>query len=191
MHTYPDWHLERGDIVANTEPVTLDVAKMHIRATGNADDVLIQTLCTVAREACEAATNRYLVEGPVTLRLDVFPASGIVIPVGVANVANVTIQYVDVNGDTQTLANTAYRVLQRQHDVPAIVPAFDADFPDTRCERDAVTVTFTCGAQTVAESLKAGMLLTIGYLYENREPKPVELNAINWLWNPAKVVWFG
>jgi uncharacterized phiE125 gp8 family phage protein len=188
--SYPTFHLIRGAIDANTEPLTLAVAKLHVKEDGDDQNTAIQALCTAAREQCEAETGRSLVNGPLTLTLDGFPCDAIRIPVGVANVANVTIAYVDANGATQTLANTEYRVLQRQNDYPEIVPVYGTSFPATRCEPDAVTVTFDCGDQTVAESLKAGMLLVLGYLFENREPKPVERNAIHWLWNPHRLVGF-
>jgi hypothetical protein len=107
----------------------------------------------------------------------------------VANVANVSITYTDANGVTQTYANTDYRVLQRQNDFPEIVPVYGTSFPTTRCERDAVTVAFDAGAQTVDTALINSMLLFLTYLWENRSPTKVEQDVINWLRNPYRLLW--
>ena len=36
-----------------TEPITLEEAMLHLRVDGNADDLLISSLITTAREYCE------------------------------------------------------------------------------------------------------------------------------------------
>ena len=87
-----------------------------------------------------------------------------------------SITYVDEDGATQTLATSVYSV-----DAPTgptcargrIYPKYEQEWPTTRCEPGAVTVTFVAGYGTTGASvparLKMGMLYDIGTLYEIRE----------------------
>jgi uncharacterized phiE125 gp8 family phage protein len=191
LPTYPEWHLTRGNVTLDSEPVTLAVAKAHLRVSSNSQDTIIASLLTAAREACEHDTNRALVDGDFTLKLAGFPSYAIVLPIGVANVANVSIQYVDSAGDTQTLDANTYTVLQRQNDYPEIVPVYGTSFPATRCQDDAVTVRFESGPQSVAESLKSSIKLQIAFLFEQREPTQPETTAIEALRAPYRLFWIG
>lgn len=188
--TYPEWHKLRGSIDANTEPLTLTDAKLHLRVDGNTEDALIAALCTAVREDAENDCNRAFVNGPFTLKLGAFPCDRIVLPVGVANVANVSISYVDSDGASQTLDASGYTVLQRQDDFPEIVPVYGTTFPDTRCQPDAVIVTFASGDAAVPEAVKASMKLQLAYLFEHREPTTPETFAIDALRRPYQLVWF-
>jgi hypothetical protein len=52
-----------------------------------------------------------------------------------------------------------------------IAPIYDATWPDTRCQQQAVTVTFTCGyadADSVPEILKTGIGVMVAELYKQR-----------------------
>jgi uncharacterized phiE125 gp8 family phage protein len=168
---YPDWNLTRGAVDANTEAISLGVARAHLKIEGTAwdsENTAVQALCTAARQQCELHTNRALAVSTYTKKLAGFPCGNIVLPVGAANVANVSVTYTDANGESQTLATNAYSVLQRTDSFPEIERAYATSWPATRPQSDAVTVTFTAGASTVSDALKAGMLLFITHLYENR-----------------------
>ncbi len=82
-----------------------------------------------------------------------------------------SLQYIDQDGVTQTLASSAYKL--DSVTAPArLVPAYGTTWPSTRNEINAVSVTYTCGfgaAAAVPETIKRWMLLRIGALYENRE----------------------
>ncbi len=82
-----------------------------------------------------------------------------------------SLQYIDQDGVTQTLASSAYKL--DSVTAPArLVPAYGTTWPTTRNEINAVSVTYTCGfgaAAAVPETIKRWMLLRIGALYENRE----------------------
>jgi uncharacterized phiE125 gp8 family phage protein len=193
--TYPNWSLLRGSVDANTEPVTLAQAKLHLRVDHDDENAAISLLCTGARETCEAFTNRALASGTWTLKLDAFPYELIRIPVGVANLSVQSINYVDADGVEQTWANTEYLVLQRQDQFPEIVPAYGWSFPSTRCQRDAVTISFTAEDSPCPTALVQGMLLQIGHLYEQRESTVVGTSATvlplgrNALWSPYRLTW--
>lgn len=189
------FNLSRSAVDANTEPISLAVAKLHLRVSGTSENAAIQSLCAVARQQCEAFTNRALAVSTYTLKLDAFPCGPLVLPVGVANVANVVITYTDTDGDTQTWDDEAYTVYQREDSFPEIAPVYGTTYPATRPETDAVTVIFTVGTFSVFDALKAGMLLYIGHLYEHREAVVVGTPAftlpfaVDALWSPYRIVW--
>lgn len=82
-----------------------------------------------------------------------------------------SLQYIDQDGVTQTLASSGYK-LDNVTAPARLVPAFGTTWPSTRNEINAVSVTYTCGfggASAVPETIKRWMLLRIGALYENRE----------------------
>jgi uncharacterized phiE125 gp8 family phage protein len=190
----PEFHLIRVSEDANTEPVSLTAAKAHLRVSSNAHDTLIQTYLTAARRRCEAYTNRVLINGSFVLTFDgAFPCDAIVFPVGVANVANVSISYIDTEGESQTLEANTVTVAQRSDDFPLIVP--NTSFPSTRYQPNAVTVAFDSGDQSVDFMLKAGILLFTSHLYHNRESVIVGTIAaelpqgVPFCWEPERLLW--
>lgn len=83
-----------------------------------------------------------------------------------------SVEYVDQDGTTQTLAPSAYKVDNISQ--PArLVPAYGTTWPGTRNEINAVIVTYQCGygetATAVPQPIRQWMYLRIGALYENRE----------------------
>jgi uncharacterized phiE125 gp8 family phage protein len=84
-----------------------------------------------------------------------------------------SITYVDADGNTQTLATDAYRLTGVGAWLTEIAPAFGTSWPATRCEREAVKVTFTAGYGDDIDSLPASILQAIrliaAHLFENRE----------------------
>lgn len=161
------------------EPVTLDQAKQQVRRTEvNTDDSFIkETLIPAARERFEQATQRQGITATWDYKLDRFPGltGRIVIPrPPLQKVVSVT--YVDEDGDTQTLSTSRYTV-----HAPAgpraqrgwIEPVYDDEWPETRCQSNAVTVRFVAGygdtPDTVPPRLRLAMLQDIGTLYEHRE----------------------
>jgi hypothetical protein len=82
-----------------------------------------------------------------------------------------SITYTDVDGTTQTLSPSAYKV-DNITEPGRIVPAYGTTWPGTRNEINAVTVQFTCGygaAAAVPEPIKSWIKLRVGSMYENRE----------------------
>ena len=88
------------------------------------------------------------------------------------------IKYVDPDGATQTLADELYTVLTDNGSEPgAVIPAYGTTWPATRCQPDAVTVTFVAGyggtPADVPAAISAASLLLIEDLYANRSAKEV------------------
>lgn len=161
------------------EPVTLTEAKAQLGVTHSNDDTLITSLITAARQACEAEMNRALIYSQWELRLDCFPDEIIVPRPPLYSVSSV--QYVDADGATQTLAASSYQVDTRS-EPGRIKPAYGAAWPVTREGiYNAVTVTFWAGyapvevgsptdfSGNVPRAIKQAVLLTVGDLYANRE----------------------
>lgn len=157
------------------EPVTLDEFKLHIRDDGDADDVAHLGRVMASRQLLEEAYSTALVPTTCVLRLDRFPFDECYgdIELRIAHVTSITsIQYVDTNGATQTLAGANY-VLDQYSKPARVRPAFGTSWPSTRDVMNAVTVTFVAGYATpdlVPFSTKAALLLFAAELADKREP---------------------
>jgi uncharacterized phiE125 gp8 family phage protein len=155
------------------EPVSTTEARLHLKVETNADDALIDDLITEARQYVENQTGRQLIDATWKMYLDGFPADAeIVLPKPPLDSVTL-VQYVDTDGDTQTLAATEYQVTTA--DEPArIVEAYDKTWPDTRTQPDAVIVTYKSGygttGSTVPVAIRNAMKLFIAHRYEFRQP---------------------
>ena len=156
---------------ATATPVSLAEAKAHLRVDTSDEDALVTALIQAATEYAQAYTSRRLMTTVFDYTLDSFPSTGVIcLPEPpLQSVASVT--YIDTNGDSQTWSSSLYTV-KTDEILGTIRPAYNEDFPSTRDEVDAVTVSFTAGyadAASVPSTIKSAMLLLIGHLYENRE----------------------
>jgi len=156
-------------------PVELDYLYqvLGITDTDNAYDH-IKTLAWQATEAAEDATSRALMTQTIELVLDRFPRSYIEIPNPPLQEI-LSVEYVDGEGATQTLAGSPAEYLlstSGRYAKARIAPLYGAVWPTTRCQEDAVTITYTAGyesADAVPHLIKAGIALMVGELYKNRE----------------------
>ena len=87
-----------------------------------------------------------------------------------------TVNYVDVDGVTQTLAATEYDV-----DINAkpgfISQAYNKSWPSIRTQRSAITIEFQAGyglATAVPETIKHALRMLVGHWYNNPEAVVVE-----------------
>jgi uncharacterized phiE125 gp8 family phage protein len=185
------------------EPITLAEAKLQLRVDDDitSDDGLISALITAARQKVEIETRRALVTQTQVLKLDQFPSGeNPVIELPNPPLQSVSaVQYVDQNGDTQTLAASEY-IVDTVSEPARITPAYNTFWPLTRAQINAVTVTFVCGyasgsgsptdyAANVPQALKAAIKLLVGHWYENREAvaaanlKPLPMAVDSLVWN--------
>jgi len=156
------------------EPVSLTEAKAHLRVTNTDSDTLITSLIKVARQHCEAITNRALASATYELIMDTFPDK-IVLPM--SPVESVTsIKYTDSDSIETTLAATEYILYTSE---PAIIiPGYDVSWPSfTEYPAGAVKVRYLAGYRAastdaslhIPEAIKQAILLLIAHFYENRE----------------------
>lgn len=148
------------------EPITLAEAKLHLRVDHADEDAYITGLITSARLMCEQRTGKTLISSGWTAYGDEFTDTLELPNPTVTSVASIS--YVDVNGTTQTLDASTYRV-DVISDPARIKPV--TEWPETDDRMNAVTVVYTAGyanANAVPAPLKQWMLLAIGDMYENR-----------------------
>ena len=155
------------------EPVTVNELRTHCRIDGNTEDELLYTLGRSAREYVEAYTGRALVSQTWELRFDQFP---LYINLPKAPLASITsITYIDLEGNTQTLASSAYQLVASSGDFSQpgrVFQAYNQTWPSSRGHYDDVRVRYVAGYGTpndVPYALKAAIKLMTAHLYENRE----------------------
>lgn len=153
------------------EPVTLAEAKLHLRAGDDtAEDAMITSLITAARQACEERLGRSLLPQTWQLTLDQFPEA---LELRRGPVRSITsIKFLDPDGVLQTLDPADYQLDTADPWVAYVVPALDTDWPDTQENINAVRVQYVAGyadAASVPGPVKSWILLALGDLYANRE----------------------
>lgn len=134
-----------------------DMAKDYLRVDD--DDVLVTALVTAALEYVSNYTGRSI--GVQTWEATSSPPSGLSffeLPLP---------PLLSVDEVRYTVAGTEYEWPAEEYEVIAngIRPAYGRAYP--QC--DSMTVQFTCGYETLPESLKFAALLIVGDLFENRE----------------------
>lgn len=160
-----------------SEPVDLAAdVKPHVRVEHTADDALLTRLIPAARMRVEARTERQLLEATWELRLDAFPACGVIVLPRPPLVSVQSVKYVDLDGVVQTVSTDVYA-----SDVPAgpacarglVRLKYNQVWPSARAERGAVRVQFKAGYGTTGSSVPAplisALLLYVGDMYVHRE----------------------
>lgn len=173
-----------------------------VPSTNSTADPQVSSLIVAAREWAEGDTHRALIAQTWALTLDEFPRCSVYQtwqnPLGWLRAHEiclpwpalrsvVSIEYVDTNGDTQTLDSSTYTV--DTSSLPGrVYPAYGAAWPATRCQPNAVTITYTAGyggTSDVPVAIKQGMLLVIGDLYRNREAQTASPGLTLFAQNPT------
>lgn len=174
-----------------SEPLSLSDAKDQLKVDTNASDAIISSFITAAREYAETFTRRALITQTWKLYLDEFPK---VIRLTRSPVQSVTsIEYEDVNGNTQTAATSDYRVDTNSE--PARITEADGEsWPLENHVTNAVIVTFDAGygdgPDDVPEPIKAAMKLHVELLHYRPAPdyaEALERSRDSLLW-PYRVI---
>lgn len=198
------WYLEQVTAPDPADdPLTVAIVRDdHLRAAnGSLEDDYIQRLMTASLRAAERGTWRDLLPTTNRLVLDRFPCWEIEFPrPPFQGITGIT--YIDVDGVEQSL--TPANVEQRMPVGPqaakgSIWPLYGEQWPGTRCQRDAVRITFESGypliggspgVADIPEDITTGRLLMIGELYKQRSESVHAFNQ-----NPAliraKDLWLG
>ncbi len=150
-------------------PVTLAEAKHQIAELGTEHDEYITRLIEAATDAVERETARALITQTWELTLDEFDSP---IKLPKPPYQSVThIKYIDEDGTLQTLSASVYQ-LSRASQPATIELAYDQSWPSTRCEPDAVRVTYVAGygaAADVPQALRHAILLLVSQWFGYRE----------------------
>lgn len=152
------------------EPITLAEAKAQCRVDSSSEDALLTLFIQAAREKAESDTGTAIISQTWEQTLDEFPEAEIELlkpPVS----AMLEVQYRDLDGATQTLPNTRY-TLDANTFPGWLLPEIDAGWPSTDGSANCVTLRYTTGypdAASVPAKIRLWMLLTVAFLYEQRE----------------------
>jgi uncharacterized phiE125 gp8 family phage protein len=150
---------------ATQEPITLAEAKTFLRVDTTADDTLISSLISAAREYAEQYTQATFAAATYELGLDGFPLDAINLP-SARNPVIVSVKYFDSAGVDQTLSPTAY--LLSDYGMQAFIyPA--QSWPATGIYTNAVRVRYTDSGTAASGAVKVAILELVAHLYENRE----------------------
>lgn len=164
------------------DPLTIGLVRDgHLRVTnGSVEDGYIQTLIQTSLDIAQAKTQRRILRETWA---ELFCAFDVEMPLSYAPLIEVeSVQYVDPDGVTQTLATSVYDVVTTRGPFAQrgmIRLAEGQSWPSTQVRPDAVTVTYRTGYVTagspeevsVPVALNRARLLIIKDLYESRGSK--------------------
>ena len=170
--------------MALTEPILLADVKTFLRVDSSADDTFITLLISRARVSVEQRAGISLVEKTYIEKFHDFPA--FFAPKYKPLQSVTSIQYVDVDGETQTLAADQYVV--DYNDLYRAARIYEADgvtWPNVQdVNPEAVTLTYVAYLDSdddiendALEALKQAVLLTIADWYENRNNAAAVVNS--------------
>lgn len=157
-------------------PVSLVEAKANLQYSASDKDAFIASLIAAATAHLEGRSGilgRSLVTQVWETRLDRFPCrydGRIELPMPPLQSVE-WIKYIDDAGIERTVPALDY-VVDAQHLIGRIRPAYDKLWPVTRAEDGAVRIRFTAGygaAAAVPAPLKQAILLLVGHWWLNRE----------------------
>jgi hypothetical protein len=173
------------------EPVTLAEARLHLYQPHASQDTVISALIAAARRKCEKHLSTTFITSTWDLTLERFPYGGFPFlghplggyPIGrhcherhgqiqIPNpplVSVTSLNYLDSSGASQLLAPSAYVVTTGLYG--KIDHAYGTIWPIHRTQPGAVTIRYVAGygiAASVPPTIKAAILLYVGYLFVNR-----------------------
>jgi uncharacterized phiE125 gp8 family phage protein len=152
------------------EPISLAVAREHLKSDSTAEDALILGWIAAARQTVENYLNRALITQTWELSFDAFPhCSEIEIPLG--RLQSVTsVKYLDASAAEQTFASAGYHADTRSEPGRIVLDRAYA-WPATVERPNAVIIRFVCGyglAAAVPQAIKAAMQLMINDFDQHR-----------------------
>lgn len=147
-------------------PVSLEDAKAHCRIDIDLEDDLIERLIWSAYRYAEHYQQRTLLTTTYQMVLGGFPAS---IPLPLPPFQSMDfLKYIAPNGTETTLDEDQYEIdLTTAQGI--IYPAYNCSWPSIRCVRNAVTLQWVAGSDTISGETQSAILLMVGHLFEHRE----------------------
>lgn len=146
--------------------VTLAEAKAQARVEISDDNAYIEALVAAATRYVEKATRRQFVTATWTMVLDCFHDC-ITIPLAPVSAID-EIRYLDVDGDTQVLDSSVYRL---EPTTKRLTTAYGESWPSTRSTTGAVQIDFVAGygeAADVPDLAKLAIKWLVAHWYESR-----------------------
>lgn len=164
------------------EPISLNAAYDHLRATTGSEDQLVGSLVRSARVTAEHITGRSIMSKTLELRLDAWPDADYIDLPRAAPLQSVThIKYTDADEVETTVATSVYRV-DTYAEPGRVWLKSDQSWPDVVLARgSAIEIEYVAGYANrgaVPDDMISAMLLIAGDLYENRETTVVRPGVV-------------
>lgn len=167
--------------VSSTEPITVDVAKDHLRVDITDDDTLIGTLITAAREYCEMYCGRSFVQHTYRADLGDFYDT-VVLPMGpVQSITHIKYYNTESPSVLTTLDSGVYAL-----NYDTVFRNYNQTWPSVYPRFDAVQITYVTGwkdtsspqgvGAAVPEAVKSAIKMLVADYYENREAQIVGMS---------------
>jgi len=170
----------------NDEPLSVDEVLENLRIDHNIENGLLSALIVAAREYAEKYTGLRLISQVWEFDFSVFELQ--LIPKYGPLIEVQKIEYLDPEGQPQTMPETQYRFVSVQSSVGCIVPTVGNVWPQIMEGPGAVTVTAEVGfgdAEDIPQTIKQAMHLHIAHFYENRSDGDLP-SAVEHLLHPYK-----
>lgn len=173
-----------------SEPVTLEEVKAHLRIDGSDEDSYLTSLIVVARTICEAYAGLSFVTQTRVVKLDKL-CGDVILPYGPVQSISGFI-YLDGDGDEQTIASDVY-TLDIQSGMTKL--RVTDSWPQTNGTLNNVAITYIAGYEVVPDVIKHAIKMQVATLYENRQDEVVGQvgHMIGWssqaLLDTVKVYW--
>lgn len=134
-------------------PVTVDEVKANLRLDGTDQDTLLTSYIAAATDAVERASWVSLINRSITITYDYcFPGT---IELPAPPLSSVTsINYIDVDGDTQTVDTEIYAI-DNVSTLARVYPALNQIWPTTADVKNAVTLIYVAGYGATAATVPA------------------------------------
>lgn len=178
------------------EPITLEVAKAHLRVDFSDDDTLIAALLKASRQSAERFMGRALISQVWDLYLDCFPSDGSAIKLMPAPVIDV--EGVFYGDDTPEAEMDAGGYILDRASAPArLCLASGGSWPSITPFANAVRIRFRAGyvddevspeSGEVPEDIKVAILLNLASLYVNRESVVIGQTAVQLPWGAEQLL---
>lgn len=148
-------------ITAGVSPITVDIAKEHLRVSTDTEDIIIATFIKAAYAQAESylwrKVSATVVKEYWTDWEDEF------CPTQEPSSDTFIVSYKDVNDDIQVLENA-----HALDEVKKVIYATEEDLPVLSELRNPVSIQYTTGWSTVPEDIVTAMLLMISDYFDNR-----------------------
>ena len=155
--------------------IDLDVAKKHMYIEHSADDELVTMMLRNAEAWCSGYTGKFYSEQTWALYADDWCGA---ISLPFYPIISALVQYVDVDGLTQTLPDDQYYLDTKSYP-GQLLPKDGITWPSLGDGPNTVTVTCVVGDNKVNGNVSAAILLLATHLYEQRsETSPLNIRAV-------------
>lgn len=160
------WYPSKVVTPPQAEPVTIDIARVHVRVDVDEEDDLIARLIAVARSHVEKYCGIRLPTQTIEASCDGFGDFARLSEAPVQSIASIT--YVDGAGVTQTLPGTVYEGRFDGFDTSIVLKpgqSWPQKLPGSR-----ITVRMIAGSDQVDPTVAHAILLHVSDSYYQREP---------------------